>query len=683
MLNFKAVIFRYLKILSSEIKRTHFLGKRKILSFKKNKLSFENFGTQKRVLIQNFYGLIIFFYSNFFDSKYTHFSFESKEQYFRNIYITMSVETVRSEFLTWLSYNTSLSINPKNVYFQRINSENKSAQLIQWTFNNPNKRSLLFSYAQKEYKINLRKRRVDNDALVDWRGANIVNSANYISPKGPFPFANAANSITLSMNSATHTITQPRRWLDIMVSSLVSHEECKENYEYDYTTNWGGHYSRDLFKPWTAQVDQDVCVKKNCYNFQNQFFKSNNITSWPATGAGAGENQTVTMTEEIIVPPFDPFWPVDKSKMPDHFPWKDMSPVIPNVDRIEYSETFTNLNAGAFLCPFLCNTAGADTQYKIELDRTTPIVNATMILWWYEPPTNFSVPRSVDLPAWDVREYQKDIGTVRVTDAGTASTRQDTPLIQLKSMPSFIMVHARRNLDEASYDSASLYTADGAIAQGNPIVASNRSSVPYLAEITSINVLLGNRPNVINTNIAQNRLWKITKKNSKEIPSLEDWTGYRREQWNWATGSSVQVDAEAGDNAANGYLILTPEDLSEDLSPGVAFPTSLQLGVNLQTHSGYGGNFNYQADANDDIGFKLYVHVFYSKYFLRLTADSGGQFEEQLLNYDASRRLTEGASDSLNHLADGMSAQGSLQRLRNSLGTGGALSTGLDYRSRL
>ncbi len=47
------------------------------------------------------------------------------------------VEKQRSEFLTWLSYNTSLSINPKNVYFQRIASENKSTSLNQWTFNNP------------------------------------------------------------------------------------------------------------------------------------------------------------------------------------------------------------------------------------------------------------------------------------------------------------------------------------------------------------------------------------------------------------------------------------------------------------------------------------------------------------------------------------------------------------------
>lgn len=619
----------------------------------------------------------------------------------------MAVDTLRSEFLTWLSYNTSLSINPKNVYFQRIASENKSPQLIQWTFNNPNKRSLLFSYAQKEYTFKLRKSATSDGVAIAWAVAG-ANAANYISPKGPFPFANAANSITLSMNSATHTITQPRRWLDLLVPSLVSHEECKENYEYDYSTKYGGHLYHDFQKYWNTQLDVDESRKYNSYKFQTEVSNRNaaSKSGWPA----ATTDQDIRMTEEIIAPPFDPFWPVDKSKMPDHFPWKDMSPVIANVDRIEYSETFTNLEAGLFDYVYASNAAVRGQKFL----QIPTITNANMILWWYEPPTNFSVPQSIDIPAWDVREYIKDMETVTYAGANNANFnivapnntnaattfQVDSPLIQLKSMPSFIVVSARRDLDAANYRCGSLFSSNGAantLANRElNIHVAGANSLPHLMEIQSLNVLLGNRPNVINTNIDQRRLWKITKKNTKEIPNFGDWRGMRKERFNYASadtvatnGSQIQDTQAFDDNCCHGYLILTPDDLAEDLSPGVAFPTSLQIRPTFVPHVGYGGLTGSGGDGvtpgdgnpSGAIAYKMYVHLFYSKYFLRMDKNSGGQFEEQLLNFDASRRLTEGASDSVNLLADGMSAQGSLQRLRQMNGTGGSLAS--DYRSRL
>jgi len=580
----------------------------------------------------------------------------------------MAVDVRKSEFLTYLSYNTSLNINPANVYYQRVRSENKSTNLVQWAFNNPNKRSLLLSVSQIEWEFSLR--RDTNNAGVfteeTWTGNQVR-----IMPKHQFPFQNACSSITTSINSATQTITQPRHYLDVLNYMNISREENLSScYEYGFPTSSCGHVSRDQPQQLHFNEKHDDAFERSSNTFYDELIRadSNNIPVGRLAGEGTN-NATITgvkMVENVIVPPWDAYWCVSKKDMPDHSPWKKMSPVIGNIDRIELSLNFQNLTAGTLFHYY--STAIANNAQPKRL-TISEITNATLLLTWYQLPVNMSIPRTIDYNTWDVREYVTPITDLAVN---VESAQIDGNLIQLKSMPSFIIIQGRRDVDAADYQCEQFFSDDDG-AGGNPQAPNEVHSFDSKLEIKSVNVLLGNRPNVINTTINQKRLYDITARNCKKLAiSYNNWRGWLRNNVN-AAGLDLGTDGSYG--TSNCFLILTGQDLAEELSDGVAFPISFQIQVNFVGRDGVGG-----VDGGTQV-YKLYQHVFYSKHFLRLSQDSGGMFEEQLLNADASRTITQGSSDSINQITDSMSALGSLDRLRQMNGTGGSLTS--DYRSRL
>lgn len=583
----------------------------------------------------------------------------------------MAIDVRKSEFLNYLSYNTSLNINPKNVYYQRIRSDNVSTNIVQWAFNNPNKRAMLLSMASIEWTFSLQRLRDDGVTTESW-GGNTV----HIAPKHQFPFQNACSSITTSINSATQTITQPRRYIDILNRMCISREENLSGcYEYGYPDSAGGHATTDNPATFHYNEVHDDGMVRSAKTFYDELIRADKANGNPLRLVGEGVNTSIItgikMVENVVVPPFDGYWCVSKHDMPEHLPWKHMSPVVGNIDRIELSLNFQNLSAGA-LFPYYASTAANNEPKQFRILDTG--LEANLMLSWYELPTNMTIPRTIDYNTWDVREYVTPAANnnVPITPGDDTADQVNGNLIQLKSMPSFIIIHARRDQDSADYLPKSFFhDSDGAGANlGN---SGAEHSFDSKLEIRSLNVLLGNRPNVVNVTINQQRLYDITQRNCKKLGlSFNDWRGWLR---NAVAVAGQTLAADGGFTSPESFLVFTAQDLAEELSDGVAFPISLQVQVNMTARDGIAGT-----TGGDQI-YKLYQHVFYTKHFLRLSQDSGGQFEEQLLNADASRAITEGSGDQVNQLSDSMSALGSLQRLRQMNGTGGALGT--DYRSRL
>ena len=99
--------------------------------------------------------------------------------------------------------------------------------------------------------------------------------------------------------------------------------------------------------------------------------------------------------------------------------------------------------------------------------------------------------------------------------------------------------------------------------------------------------------------------------------------------------SSRQLPNVAYNHSASKCVIaLRPKDLAEKISDGVFAPNSFQVRVNGVardgTHGyGNGGNQTY----------RLYVHLFFGKHFLRIEPDKA-QFQEQSIALDTARRLT-------------------------------------------
>ncbi len=282
---------------------------------------------------------------------------------------------------------------------------------------------------------------------------------------------------------------------------------------------------------------------------------------------------------------------------------------------------------------------------------------------------DMAIPRSVDLQTWNLREFQSSVnGGAAVANGALATTQTLTDLIQLRSVPSFIVLHARRRQDAASYQCASMVSDDDFLGTGNAGSADNAGapvanvnhSIDAFMEIVSMDVVLGDRPNVISTQFTQRELYYLTVKNCKAAGfslSFADWLGGYTPQAPAGAAANVDdnplPDGTYNVNASKCFIVLRPKDIAEKISPGVFFPTSLQFNVNLRAKDGAcglaGGNQVYD----------LFTHVVVGKHMLRLEPDRA-QYQEQSLSIDsANAALKPGL------VVPGASTGGALSSLRD------------------
>lgn len=199
---------------------------------------------------------------------------------------------------------------------------------------------------------------------------------------------------------ATNTIAQPRRFMECLSMMHVSREEAKLHYEAGYPERMGGQMNR-VFAPVLQSYPQlDDTMVDQYYEFANRQLRGTNITTAHQTffddgGAPAlANNSIVIVTEPLISPPFDCYSKVDKASMPDWSPWKWMSKVIPNIDRLEVDIQFTKLDASMM---FYYYGRGVANTRPPALNILPNGVTASLLLYWVETPVSTSIPRSLDL----------------------------------------------------------------------------------------------------------------------------------------------------------------------------------------------------------------------------------------------------------------------------------------------
>lgn len=558
----------------------------------------------------------------------------------------MSIQKVLSSELDIKQYVTSLGLNPDNVFYQSVAARNISTSNAQWTITSPNKRAFLLSYAAVNWQPTVTRQNEAGTAVENWG-----QSVNYVSAKPCLPFANAMSSITMSVNGNTITLSQPRRFMEGLTMLNVNREESRKCFETGYPDSMGGLWSvANPGKEGVATVDEGFL--KNEVSFADKILRAQGVNLFGAFSATpmTGNNG---FEEPLIVPPLNPFAKL-KDGMPGYSWFKDMSSVIPNIDRLEIDIQFQNLSASVLYPRYMQAVTANATNGRVAITALA----ADLKLYWYEVPVNMSIPRQVDLQTWNVREFQT---SVPVVADGAVIPQLSSDLIQLNSTPTLIMIHMERDKDNALYLAKSASRSDDLGTNADPPVitaaatadAGGHSWDSY-AEITNLEILLGDRPNVISTNFTQRELYYLTQKNSKSpYPySYEDWRSKRRPTMD-AIGN--QLPAVAYNSYASKCVIaLRPKDLAEKISDGVFAPNSFQVrvtGVARDSTNGYGNTVNQT--------YRLYVHLFYGKHFLRIEPDKA-QFQEQSIPLDTARRLTNPVLQS-----QGVSGLGSgLQGLR-------------------
>ena len=275
-------------------------------------------------------------------------------------------------------------------------------------------------------------------------------------------------------------------------------------------------------------------------------------------------------------------------------------------------------------------------------------IEADLLLYWYQVPGTMSIPRAPVLQTWNMTEYQNSVDNGNAVLDGVPIDQTLSPLIQLESVPGFIIIHARRRQDNPDYRSAAMSSdtdglntnAIGSYAAGGNAIANANHSLDTHMEIRNLRIQLGSRPDAISTDFNQRQLYDITLKNAKYNGFSLDFQTWKSPVVPYIQYADGNVDNNYVVNASlvlrnqmsKSFVCLQPKDVAQQISGGVRFPNSLLVQANMRTRDGAcgmrGGSHVYD----------LYVHIFVNKHWIRLEPDRA-QYEEQSVTLDSSLRM--------------------------------------------
>ncbi len=593
------------------------------------------------------------------------------------------VEVVPDSNLVLTEFQASLEQNASNIFYQRVQSRNVSNQQCSFTISSPNKRSYLKVSANIEWRFTLHRTNTAAGTFVPDLAtvSPYTNARDLVSLKPVLPVANAISNITTSINGSTNTISSPRRIFECISMMHVTRDEANKYYEAGYPDKMGGQMNRSFPSITWGYNETDDTMMDQYYEFNNRLLRGDNIVTSHNTQFDNGANNgdvpndgILIVTEPLISPPFDCYSEIDKTRMADWSPWKWMGKSIPNVDRLEIDIQFTKLDASLFYY-----------FYGKSQDANPPALNilpngvaANLLLHWVTVPVSTNIPRTFDVPVYNIREFQ-DVTNGGAASANLAPRTDRSSLIQLQSVFSILITSLQRDKDQPDYlpvACCSQTNLDG-VAISNARTGGAIHNWDNYGEINTITYLLGDRPNVISATFSQREIYNITMKNCKEYPyTFDDWRGRKRPEY---AGGAFQSGTEAkqgiedfleswADYPCKGFVAVTGADLANKTSSGVFSSNSIQVVVNWRPHSGFAGS-----EPGNNV-YQLYNHLIFGKEFMRIESDKA-QFQSMSLDESTARRLTDPPLGSLGvpSMNGGVNGVGGSLRVGGALQSGGAL----------
>ena len=186
--------------------------------------------------------------------------------------------------------------------------------------------------------------------------------------------------------TATNTIAQPRRFMECVSMMHVSRDEATKHFEAGYPDAMGGVMNQRFPPHVFSYKERDHTMNDQYYDFASRQLRFTtpagvHLGRFNNTLGNVQTGGTIVVTESIISPPFDCYSKVDKSKMPGWSPWKWMSPVIPNVDRLEIDIQFTKLDAS--LMYYFYGRGNAELSPPAMVIAPNGVA-ANLLLYWAE-----------------------------------------------------------------------------------------------------------------------------------------------------------------------------------------------------------------------------------------------------------------------------------------------------------
>lgn len=548
-------------------------------------------------------------------------------------------EVRRAKELSVLRYVEELQLNPQNVYYQRVTSNNYNSSRAMFSGISPSRRALLLNYAQVQVTANIEK---SNNATAGAGNARAFSTGDRIRLKPFLPLHNCMSSISFTINGAVQTHSQPRRYSKIL--GLLYGKKACDTYLSSaggaFNSLTGSYYSVDsggsaLLGAGREAIGYggDPNFQKACERFEDLLRRS----TAPAISGGAGTAAvSVSWTEPLLIPPFNPFAMVTKD-LPSYCPFKHMSPVIPHANNWELSMQFQRFVPSVFY-PFCSVHGNAGTEINYlhfsRVANTNNLTQMDLLLYWYVPPLTESIPQSISLQSYYIREFVATAPrSLRINSNATVTGGFDSGLIQLQDVPDLIVFHAEADKDStAGYNSVFATTSQdirGTAANLRSNAAEwNIACYDDFCEISAVRIIIGNTPNVIDTSFTQEELYQLTAKNSAGMThDFSRWRGL------------LKGTTDAANN--NGYpgqcfVALRPSDLSEYFSPGTNAPISIQITATLTARSSV---YPHIAGAADTRVYSGYVHLLYGKRMLNISADKAEYVNQAISSESAMATL--------------------------------------------
>jgi hypothetical protein len=510
---------------------------------------------------------------------------------------------VKSTELRMREYAYQIGLDPLKVYYQKRRCENISTAQAQWDFVSPNKRAVMLSYGQVNWKPTVQNQDNAGAALA------FVNNAQFCSFKPVLPFANSMSSVVININGASETYSQPRRFMDCLNMMHVGRRSAESLYD----TAGGGYIDYDGFYAANSRgllgsyTYQNRSLLQKEWEFQDKLIR----VSGGAAGVLNGQSTfTINCLEPLIVPPFNPYALIKDELNPDSW-FKKMSYVVPNVSTVSIEINFQGIE-GCLLPRFMAGVAGGQGRFRITA------LAADLVLWWYDLPLQMSMPKKISLQSWKLREFPSAVGTIN-NEASVDGIQSQS--IQLDQMPGMIIIHAEVDKDSAtSYLPYNWLTSDDDVANTNPRTATIHG-IDSFPEIYNLQVVVGDVPEVISTNFTQEELYELTLKNSVRKDFCYAFSKWRGQKVG-ALGAVNTFISFSG----KCFVALKPQDIAAKFPSGIQWPTTMQFTMSLKAHDGLNGITGNSRNAS----YKLYVHTIQDKHYLELTPDSG-VFKNQAL----------------------------------------------------
>lgn len=425
--------------------------------------------------------------------------------------------------------------------------------------------------------------------------------------------ANATKQIRLSINGSGIVYNEPRYWQKYMGQLF-----CPNNYLEKYYSTSGGLFTMNRG---SYTLSTGLSDTPNGSDGDPNLDKSADLSFQNYTDqVEAGATSNVDFIEPLYIGPFN--WAYDiKDSLPKNYWGSKMSNLIPYVRDMNYTVLLDKLTANCFYYLY-GRTSGAGFEV-LEL-VSNGLTSAELVLEWIKPKDltineltpypnihniastqipfdnkKVGIPDEVKLQSWYLDHKQFVVNNGNVVISEVTNTTLDIPVIHIYQVPSFILMFATVDKDNASYRCLSVLRSDN--VAGSTAQSLDVNSLETNAEITTLNIQINADKDRISTRYSSRELYNLTLKNAKK--------DYPYDFSKYIGGFQRQANYPG-----NMCVLLSSDDLNITKTTGrLTRDFTFQATVDLLGHGGHHVK-------NNDGSFRYRFHLIflYDKYYMKI-----------------------------------------------------------------